>query len=173
MASVTQSVSRNSLNFVANPFCILITSKVFRGSCLHIYFILIFVDDTTPVLELLSPQPIRIYDRRSGILTIQINATVTDATDSIVAANSSLLSASLIASDDATDVMLSYDSDTGQLVLSIPAVFYNSYVNATFNTSYFKIVLRSPISSLVSSISFAAEYLGRNLTLCRVILNIC
>ena len=124
-------------------------------------------------MELLSQQPIRIYGRRSGILTIQINATVTDATDSTVGANSSLLSASLITSDDATDVMISYDSDTGQLVLSIPTVFYNSYVNTTFNTSYFEITLRSPISSLVSSISFAAEYLGKNLKFCGVILNMC
>ena len=117
-------------------------------------------------MELLSPQPIRIYGRRSGILTILINATVTDATGSTVRANSSLLNVSLITSDGTTGVMISsYDSETGRLVLSVPAEFYNSYVNATFNTSYFEITLRSPTSSLVSSISFAAEYLGKILKL--------
>jgi len=123
-------------------------------------------------LELLSPQPIRIYGRISGTLTIQINATVTDESGSTVRANLSMLNISLITSDGATNIVISsYDSETGQLVLSVPAVFYNSYVNATFNTSYFEITLRSPTSSLISSISFAAEYLGKNLISCRAVLN--
>ena len=128
--------------------------------------------DVPPTLELLSPQPIRIYDRRSGILAVQINATVTDVTGLMIRTNSSLFNISLITSDGTTDVMISsYDSETGQLVLSVPAEFYNSYVNATFNASYFEVTLKSPISSLVSSISFAAEYLGEKLKFCKVILS--
>ena len=113
-------------------------------------------------MQLLSPQPIRIYGRRVGSFSIRLNATVTDQFGSTVKTNSSLLNISLISSINGTiSVKISsYNVESGQLVLYVPSVFYDSYVNATFNTSYFEITLRSPISSLTTSITFAPEYLG-------------
>ena len=113
-------------------------------------------------MELLSPQPVRIYGRRLGTFSIQINATVTNQFGLSVQANSSLLNASLISSTNGTiNVKISsYDTDSGQLVLIAPSEFYDTYVNATFNTSYFEVTLASLTSSLTASITFSPEYLG-------------
>ena len=114
-----------------------------------------------PTLELLSPQPVKIYGIQRT-LNIQIIATFTIENGSIVIADSSLLAASLISS--AANVViniLSYDAATGQLVLPVPSEFFDYYVNAAINSTYFNITLTSPVSSLVSSIAFAAEYLGK------------
>lgn len=131
-----------------------------------------FVGSPPPSLELLSPQPIRIYGRRRTF-SIQINATVTDQLGSSVKANSSLLSVSLVSSTNGViNVQISsYDTESGQLVLIAPSEFYNSYVNATFNTSYFEVTLASPVSSLMTSITFSPEYLGTCVIIC--ILYIC
>lgn len=122
---------------------------------------LLFLGGSPPFLELLSPQPIRIYGRGLGTFSIQINATVTNQLGLSVQANSSLLNASLISTNGTINVKISsYDTDSGQLVLIPPLEFYDTYVNATFNTSYFEVTLASPTSSLTASITFSPEYLG-------------
>ena len=48
-----------------------------------------------------------------------------------------------------------------QLGLTVPPAFYDTYINATYNTSYFEIILKSHISLMTTSIGFAPEYLGK------------
>ena len=100
--------------------------------------------------------------------SIQLNATLTNQFGSSVKANSSLLSVSLILPTNGTIRVniASYNSDTDQLVLAVPSEFYDTYVNASFNVSYFEVTLISPISSLTASINFSSEYLGMNITYC-------
>ena len=128
------------------------------------YFGYVFITgDLPPTLELLSPQPVKIYGIQRT-LNIQIIATFAIENGSIVIADSSLLAASLISSAAAVVVnILSYDAATGQLALLVPSEFFDYYVNAAINSTYFNITLTSPVSSQVSSIAFAAEYLGKQI----------